>query len=136
MKHARCSCGAFALTFPERSLMVVACHCVECQRRTGAPFGVGAFYPAAAVGISGKPKEFTRPAASGGKVRTYFCPDCGSTLCWTSTNLPDLIGIAVGAMGDPAYPGPTRSVFEESKHAWVGIDGAEVEHFPRSSGTK
>jgi hypothetical protein len=38
--------------------MVVACHCIDCQRRTGAPFGVGAFYPADAVTISGAPKEY------------------------------------------------------------------------------
>ena len=53
MADARCSCGALTLTLHRPSKLVVACHCLDCQRRTGAPFGVGAFYPADAVAISG-----------------------------------------------------------------------------------
>jgi hypothetical protein len=132
MAEARCSCGAVTLSLPGPSELVVACHCIDCQRRTGAPFGVGAFYPAEVVTISGTPKEFTRTAASGGKVHSYFCPNCGSTVYWKAENLPALIGVAVGALTDPKYPAPVRSVFEQSKHIWVQIDGA-VEHFQQSS---
>jgi hypothetical protein len=136
MTNARCSCGAVKLSLPGSSRLVVACHCVECQRRTGSPFGVGAFYPAEAVIVSGNPKEFTRDAASGGKVHTYFCPECGSAVYWKSTNLPALIGVAVGAMADPMHPAPVRSVYERSKHASVEIAGAGVEHFPQGSARK
>ena len=135
MTHARCSCGAVTLTLPEPSKLVVACHCLDCQRRTGAPFGVGAFYQVDVVAISGTPKEFTRDAASGGKVHSYFCPNCGSTIYWRADNLPSLIGVAVGAFADPNHPGPVRSVFEQSKHHWVQIDGA-VERFQQSSVAK
>ena len=135
MAGARCSCGALTLTLSQPSKLVVACHCLDCQRRTGAPFGVGAFYPADAVAISGTPKEFTRDAASGGKVRSYFCPACGSTIYWKADNLPSLIAVAVGALADPNHAPPLRSVFERSKHTWVHIDGA-VEHFPQSSAAK
>jgi hypothetical protein len=132
MADARCSCDALTLTLPGPSKLVVACHCLDCQRRTGAPFGVGAFYPVDAVVVSGTPKEFTRDAASGGKVHAYFCPNCGSTIYWKTDNLPSLIGVAVGALADPKYPAPVRSVFEQSKHSWLQIDGA-AEHFERSS---
>lgn len=125
MITARCSCGAVALSLPGPSSLVVACHCTDCQRRTGAPFGVGAFYPADAVTISGAPKEYVRTAASGGKVRSYFCPDCGSTVYWKADNLPAMVGVAVGAIAAANYPAPVRSVFEQSKHAWVEIAGAE-----------
>jgi hypothetical protein len=85
--------------------------------------------------ISGNQKEFTRDAASGGKVHTYFCPHCGSTVYWKADNLPSLIGVAVGALAAPSCTAPVRSVFEQSKHYWVQIDGA-VEHFQQSSVTK
>ena len=78
---------------------------------------------------------FTRDAASGGKVHTYFCPNCGSTICWKADNLPSLIGVAVGALADPKYPVPAKSIFEQSKHDWVQMDGG-VEHFQQSSVTK
>jgi hypothetical protein len=93
---------------------------------------VGAFYPVDAVGISGTAKEFTRDSASGGKVHAFFCPSCGSTVYWKADRLPSMIGVAVGALADPDYPAPGRSVFEQSKHHWVQIDGV-VEHFPQSS---
>jgi hypothetical protein len=132
MTDARCSCGAVTLQLPGPSRLVAACHCIDCQRRTGAPFGVGAFYPADAVTISGTAKRFTRAAASGGKVHSYFCPNCGSTVYWKADNLPAMIGVAIGALADPDYPAPVRSVFERSKHPWVRIDSA-VEHFQQSS---
>jgi hypothetical protein len=135
MADARCSCGALTLTLCEPSKLIVACHCLDCQRQTGAPFGVGAFYPVDAVAISGTPKEFTRDAASGRKVHIYFCPNCGSTVYWKADGLPSLIGVAVGALAVPNYPAPARSVFEQSKHHWVQIGGA-VEHFRQSSAAK
>jgi hypothetical protein len=95
---------------------------------------VGAFYPVDAVVVSGTPKEFTRDAASGGKVHSYFCPNCGSTIYWRTDTLPSLIGVAVGALADPTSPPPVISVFEQSKHDWVRMDGA-VEHF-RQSGAR
>jgi hypothetical protein len=132
MADARCSCGALTLALQGAPRLVVACHCLECQRRTGAPFGVGAFYPAAMVAISGTPKQFTRHAASGGNIHNYFCPDCGSTIYWTAENLPGMIGVAVGALSDHNYPAPVRSIFERSKQDWLRIDGA-VEHFPEGT---
>jgi hypothetical protein len=135
MADARCSCGALTLTLPESSKMVVACHCLECQRRTGAPFGVGAFYPVDAVIVSGAAKEFTRNAASGGMVRSYFCPNCGSTVYWQADNLPSLLGVAVGALANPKHAAPVISVFEQSKYYWVQIDGP-VKHFQQSSVAK
>jgi len=136
MIDARCSCGAVSVSLPGPTQLVAACRCIDCQRRTGAPFGVGAFYPAKAVTISGTPKEYVRAGASGGKVRRYFCSDCGSTVYWTADNLPAMIGVAIGAIADPDFPAPVRSVFEQSKHAWVEIDGAGVEHFEQGSARK
>lgn len=127
MIDARCSCGAVALSLSGAPSLVAACHCIDCQRRTGAPFGVGAFYPADAVTISGAPKEFVRDGGSGAKIRNYFCPDCGSTVYWRADRRPTMIGIAIGAIADPRFPAPVMSVFEQSKHDWVAISGAE--HF-------
>jgi len=127
MIDARCSCGALALSLPGPANLVAACHCLECQRRTGAPFGVGAFYPVDAVRSTGE---------SGGKVRCYFCPDCGSTVYWKPDRFPATIGVAVGAIADPNFPAPSKSVFERSKHGWVNIDGADIQHLQHGSISK
>ncbi len=132
MIKAHCSCGALAAELPGPTERVVACHCTECQRRTGAPFGVGAFYPSDQVRLTGEAKEYRRPTASGATVRAYFCPTCGTTVYWQADRLPGFVGIAVGAIADPTFPHPRRSVFEQTRHHWVHIDPAS-EHFRASS---
>lgn len=42
-----------------------------------------------------------------------------------------MIGVAVGAIAAADNPAPVKSVFEQSKHAWVEIPGAE--HYQQSS---
>ena len=88
MADAQCLCGALKLMLREPSKLVVACHCLACQRRTGSPFGVGAFYAIDTVEISGGATEFVHVGDSGNRVRIYFCPTCGSTIYWKPDALP------------------------------------------------
>lgn len=74
MVDARCGCGGLALSLPGSSSLVVACHCIDCQRRTGAPFGVGAFYPAEVVTISGLQKSTFAPPQAVARSVAIFVP--------------------------------------------------------------
>ncbi|MCJ8055508.1 GFA family protein [Shinella curvata] len=122
MADARCACGALRLTFREPPQLTALCHCLACQRRTGAPFSANAFYAIDCVEISGPSTEFVRTAESERSVRMYFCPTCGSTVFWKAEAAPFWIGVAVGAFADPAFAPPSLSVFEQSKHGWVTLD--------------
>jgi len=132
MTHAQCLCGALSLKLRDTPKLIVACHCLACQRRTGSPFGVGAFHAIHTVEIAGAATEFVHIGDSGRKVRCYFCPTCGSTVYWKPDVLPQLICVAIGALADPAFPAPVLSIFERSKHHWLDIDSA-VEHFQQSA---
>ena len=127
MIDARCSCGAVVVSLPGPTNRVAACHCIDCQRRTGAPFGIGAFYPTDSVKISGAPKEYVRAGESGGKVRAYFCPDCGSTVYWDHAGGEGFVAVAVGAFADPGFPPPTFSVYAVRRHPWVSLPPSVVE---------
>jgi len=109
---------------------VVACHCIECQRRTGSVLGVGAYFPAERLTLSGETKQFARPTDSGQPFVTHFCPNCGTSVYWRADKLPGLVGVAVGAFADPSFPLPERSVWEQSRHAWVEVPSAQ-HHFPK-----
>jgi hypothetical protein len=82
------------------------------------------------VEITGTATEFIHVGDSGRKVRCYFCPTCGSTVYWKPDVLPSLIGVAVGALGDPGFPAPAFSIFERSKHHWAHVEA--VQHFQKS----
>jgi hypothetical protein len=131
MPVAQCSCGGLTATVDAYSPVVAACHCTACQRRSGSPFGVAAYFPVDAVTITGERREWTRSTDSGSTATTTFCPTCGGTVTLALGRRPDLIGIPVGTFADPAFPPPLRSVWEENKHIWVEITAPQ--HFPQGS---
>ncbi|SIO03838.1 Uncharacterized conserved protein [Parasphingorhabdus marina DSM 22363] len=126
--QAQCQCGQLTVRLPGPSPAIVACHCIDCQRRSGSPFGVAVYHPTENLQITGQSKQYVRETASGGEFRTDFCPQCGSTVLMSGDKNPGLTGIPVGAIADPDFPPPVRSVWEESMHEWVTIETA-LEHF-------
>jgi hypothetical protein len=70
--RAECQCGQLVAELPGPPAAVVACHCVDCQRRTGSPFGILAYYATDQVAISGEAKRFERPTAEGNVFETFF----------------------------------------------------------------
>ena len=104
--------------------MVVACHCRDCQKRSGSPFGTIAYFPRDAVAIRGDAQEFTRPTDEGNTFTTGFCPTCGSTLYGRASKHPEIIGITVGTIGDPTLAAPVRSIYEQTRHAWITMPDA------------
>ena len=131
MPIARCSCGALTAAVEAYSPVVTLCHCIDCQRRSGSPFGVGGYYPAGAVTIAGDHRDWARPTASGGTMTNSFCPTCGSTVFWTNGKHPGLIGISAGAFADPAFPAPLRSVWEADRMPWIQTPAPQ--HFARGA---
>jgi hypothetical protein len=125
--EAACQCNQLRLEVPSRPLMTIACHCIDCQRRTGSAFGVLAYFRADQVTIIGDVKTFQRISAANNEVETSFCPNCGSTVCLKLSKQPALLGVALGAIADPSFPAPSWSVWEQSKHGWVDVPG-DVEH--------
>lgn len=117
---AACTCGQLRVTAAGDPDLVVACSCFECQRRTGAPFGVGAYYARASiVSIDGESQKFTRGTEAGRTFTNSFCPECGTSVFWELDMRPDHMGVAVGCFADPQFPGPVRAVWAENSHHWV-----------------
>lgn len=116
---ARCACGALTVETTGAPAAVIACHCTECQRRTGSAFGIGAYYMAEQVKPAGAAKSFARDGAEGRRLVNYFCPGCGTTLYWTADLRPGMVGVAAGGFNDPAFPKPDFSLWEKRRLDWV-----------------
>jgi hypothetical protein len=127
MREARCGCGNLRIRAEGEPAVVIMCHCEACQRRTGAPYGVGAYFAVGQTETIGDAKSFTRSTDSGRTLTNHFCPTCGTSVYWETERLDGLVGIAVGCFTDPDFPPPQRSVFTKRKHAWLAVpDGAAV----------
>ena len=129
--QASCQCGNLTATVADGAEpTVVLCHCIDCQKRSGSPFGAMAYYPDDAVTFDGEAREYSRPTDSGNTYTTGFCPACGSTLYGKASRLPGIVGVTVGTIADPAFAAPVRSVYEQSRHHWLDLP-AEVTGFVR-----
>jgi hypothetical protein len=127
---AHCCCGSLRAEATGEPALVAACHCIECQRRTGSAFGVSTYFPKEQVRTEGPSTVYVRGSDSGRKIELHFCPDCGSTVFWNPQFVPGLIGIAVGAFADSAMAWPMLSVWEATRHPWVTLDH-QLDHFER-----
>ena len=127
---AQCCCGSLRVETQGEPAIISACHCTECQRRTGAPFGVSVYFPKDAVLTAGASKVYMRDGRENRKVRIHFCPECGSSVYWEADARNDMIGVALGAFADPTIPAPMRSEWETTRHPWVAFmhDGT-IPHF-------
>ena len=128
--QASCQCGALTAEIQDGAEpVVVACHCRECQKRSGSPFGTMAYYPENFVNFGGEAREYSRPTDSGNTFTTGFCPGCGSTLYGKASGFPGVVGVTLGTIGEPQLlPVPARSVYEQSRHRWVAMP-AETQGF-------
>ena len=123
-RTASCACGRMTVTVPGEPAMVGSCHCDFCQRRTGSPFQVCAYYaPDAPIEIEGETTTYNgletdgEASASGNSVTYHFCSVCGSTVYWNIEGF--LQAVAVGNFMDPDFPAPTLELNTRLRHHWV-----------------
>jgi hypothetical protein len=125
-----CSCGGLRIRLDGEPRRVSSCHCLACQRRTGALFGSTAFFARSqTVSVEGESRAWSRRGESGALLTFHFCPTCGSTVFWENERQPDTICVAVGAFADPSFPRPVRTVWTVSKHAWLAFPH-DIPHHP------
>ena len=129
MRVATCRCGQLRATCTGEPVRVSACHCHNCQRRSGSAFAAQARFRAEEVAVSGDERVWEASGDGGGVAAFHFCPECGSTLYYRAAAFPDLIAVAVGAFADRTFPPPHYSAFEDRKHPWVEIAGPGIEHY-------
>jgi hypothetical protein len=118
---AICACGGIRITCEGEPATVSMCYCQQCQKRTGSAYSVHAYFSITQVKIEGATKGFTRSSDSGRMMNFCFCPECGSTMCWTAPARPDEIGIPLGLFADPSLPPPNKALFVRHRYPWVSI---------------
>jgi hypothetical protein len=126
-RAAVCSCGQLQLTAEGDPIRISMCHCLACQRRTGSAFGIQARFNANQVSVAGRYSDYERTSDEGEGRTFHFCPDCGATVFYELSTVPDVVAVPIGAFAEPGFPPPRISVYESRRHPWVGLP-AEMEH--------
>ncbi|MEH6355203.1 MAG: GFA family protein [Marinobacter sp.] len=124
-----CQCGQVTYTLHEAPIMVLACHCTECQKMATGPFSVTAVIASSAIEFSGQLKEWSRAAESGNKSNAKFCPDCGNRIYHFNPEDVSTVKLKlkpVNLLDDKIFE-PTAHIWVSEKLSWYQIpEGVKV----------
>jgi hypothetical protein len=122
-----CQCGGVKYRLLEAPLMVVACHCKECQKLSTSAFSITAMVNASSLEFEGEMAEWSRPADSGNISSAKFCPGCGNRIYHFNPDEPDMIKLKPSNLSDTSIINPTAHVWVSEKQDWYDIpEGVKV----------
>lgn len=109
-----CHCGAVRYAVTARPMAVNACHCDDCKRLSGGPFGLYLHVAKDALRISGGARDrFIRTGGSGNAIPIERCAACGTRMWHLPEVAPDLVILCAGTLDESAWAIPTSHIFIE-----------------------
>lgn len=130
----QCHCGAISFTALVDPTRVIACHCTDCQTFSGAPFRAVLPVPVNDLALVGKPKHYTKVAASGNPRAQAFCGECGTQLYATEPDAPKTMNIRLGCVNERAQLVPSVQIWCQSAMPWLhSLSSAPAHHAGMSS---
>jgi hypothetical protein len=127
-----CACGAIRYECSTAPLVLVNCHCRDCQRASGSAYAPTVVVASAALRlVSGEPRHHEVAAESGAIARRAFCPDCGAPLFASTSARPGFVGIRAGSLDDPSWFRASADVWTASAQPWDVMDPSAAK-FPKT----
>ena len=115
-----CLCGAVRYILTQRvRFNPYACHCTDCQRRTGSAFGIQLTARTEDVEFTGEMSEGRHVQPSGAVAQIYACPRCFSRLFTTNDRRPGLLNLRAGTLDTSKDLTPRFHVWVRSKQPWI-----------------
>jgi hypothetical protein len=122
-----CVCGAVRFTARGQPYRTGLCHCFDCRKKHGAPFGSFAIFPADRVTFSGEePGVYARSAAG----RHCFCRNCGSPVFGRDEG-SDEVELFTGAFDEVDRFAPTYELWICRREGWLPEIPSVVRHYER-----
>ncbi|TRX73176.1 GFA family protein [Pseudomonas mangiferae] len=126
MLKGSCLCGAIRYEIDAPVNAISHCHCGQCRKAHGAPFGSYFSVPKQALRFVQGADQVRTYGSSPGIART-FCPHCGSTLQWMKVD-SDTTCMTPGTLDSPLGEVAQTHIYTEWKADWYALtDGLPVE---------
>ena len=117
-----CRCGAVRYSAASEALDARICHCRDCQYASGSAFSAIAYFPQAAVTMSGETRGYLVKGSAGLTVDRHFCPQCGTPVFSRLLEMPDLVFVKLGTLDDPNAITPNGHMWCDSMLSWLKLD--------------
>ena len=130
MVKGQCHCGAVRYEMSTDTIHQALCHCVDCRRHSGAPLVAWGLVNKDQIRIDGETKDY----ASSEQGRRHFCPNCGTSLFYTSEAVfPGQIDVQIATLDDPDAIVPRAQIQVADRIGWR-TRLAEMPEFERYPG--
>ena len=103
------------------------CHCDYCRKFSGTDQAAWGLAKASDFVLSPEDPEVQKFDVGLGGLRV-FCRSCGSPLWFEPANMPDFIGIALGAIDEGEVTAPAVHLWTRSNASWATIEGDLPQH--------
>ena len=123
-----CLCGAVRFVAEGEPYRVGLCHCLDCRKHGGAPFGALAIFPAAQVRFSGDAPVPCASAAHGGR---YVCRRCGSPVYGRASG-SDEVELHLGSFDETDRFVPTYELWTIRRESWLPPFPCVVRRYERN----
>ena len=119
-----CLCGAIRYKIDAPIAGLRACHCVNCQKSSGASGIVNAVVPSASFRLTkGETKKYDDSATRSGRTLSrHFCASCGSPIYSHRNPDPGFLVVRAGTLDDSSALRITGNIWTSTARPWAHID--------------
>ncbi|GAA4039881.1 GFA family protein [Parerythrobacter jejuensis] len=131
-----CLCGRVEYTIAEGfRLNPYACHCTDCQTRTGSAFSEHMLFFLKDIEINSEldVAEYTQPSGSASTI--YGCPRCKARIYAENDSRPGMASLRCGTLTGSSSVIPAAHIWVQSKQPWLHLpeNARTMEGNPSSS---
>jgi len=131
-----CLCGAVSYRLRDGFRMrPYACHCTDCQSRTGSAFSEHMLFVLADIEIEGELDcgEYDQP--SGAHARIFGCVRCKARIYATNDQREGMASLRCGTLDGSAGLVPAAHLWVKSKQPWIKLpeDAVTMDEQPRTT---
>ncbi|MBV7255504.1 GFA family protein [Pacificimonas sp. WHA3] len=117
-----CLCGAVRYTLKDGvRLAPYACHCTDCQTRTGSAFSEHMLVAEADLELSGDVNTGRATQPSGAQSKIVGCAVCMARIYAQNDTRPGFISIRCGTLDRSAEIVPAAHIWVRSKQPWIAL---------------
>jgi len=120
-----CACGAIRYECTAEPVVMLKCHCRDCQQAGGGAFAAAVLVPVESFKFtSGTPSYQFTPSEGGGQHKRGFCSKCGSRVTGgeNSERATGVVGVNAGSLDDPSTFLPQMDIWTSDAQPWDLMD--------------
>lgn len=122
MRTGRCLCGGCTYEIDGEPVVVAHCHCLDCQKGSGAGHSTGAMFAQADVRLTGTVSSYAMQSEADSTVTRLFCGTCGSPMFGSNTAMPGFMTVSLGTLDVSEDLKPQVVIFARTRRAWDVMD--------------